>query len=295
MKLNFKYFIKEGFHNIFVHGLMSFAAVTVIAACLLITSTFSLVAYNIDVMIQGLEAQNEIMVYIDENKTREQAQALEADLKAVDNVESVTFIPKEEAFDDYLKQLGDDAYIMEDLREDNPLRDGYRVTMKDISLHAETVAALEDVVGKGNTNSQKEVSDKLIQVRQIVNAVSYVLVGLLGAVSIFIISNTVKLGMFARRDEIGIMKMVGATNGFIRAPFIVEGMALGLFASLIAFFAEWGVYHYITESLMRSSAIFSSVVNFSVFGTNLLFIVLGAGLLLGVGGSVLTIRKFLKV
>ncbi len=277
-----------------MHGLMSFAAVTVIAACLLIIAIFGLVAYNIGVLIDGLASQNEIAVFVDENLSREEAQALQQSLESVPNVESVTFVPKEEAFDIYLEMLGEDAYIMEDLREDNPLRDEYRIVMKDVALHDETVEALKEVVGIAAANSEKEISDKLMQMQRIVNAVSYTLVALLGAVSIFIISNTVRLAMFARREEISIMKMVGATDGFIRIPFIVEGMTLGLMAGLVAFFAQWGVYDYITEKLVESSGIFSTVA-FSEIWSMLLPIMLASGIVIGILGSVLTIRKFLRV
>ncbi len=293
-KYSIRYFLHEGLHSIVVHGFMSFAAVTVIAACLLITGTFSLVAYNIEILISGLESQNEIAVYIDETYTREQALALKEQILSVDNVKEVVFVSKEELFDEYLEELGDDAAVMEDLREDNPLRDSYRVVMEDVSRHEETVEALEQTQGIASTNSEKEISDRLIQIRRVVNAVSYTLIALLGAVSIFIISNTVKLAMFARREEIAVMKMVGATNGFIRTPFVIEGVALGLMAAVVAFFAEWGVYTYIVTELVQGTAIFG-MVEFETFGLRLLGILICAGLVLGVGGSVLTIRKFLKV
>lgn len=293
-KLNFGYYFKEGLGSIGVHGFMSFAAVTVIAACFLITGTFSLVAYNLDLLIRGLESQNEIVVYIDEKMTREEAQALEKEIRAIENVKSTVFVSREEGFENYLKSLGEDAYVMEDLRENNPLRDGYRVIMKDVSKHGDTVNALEKIVGVAKTSSQKEISDRLIQIRRVVNAVSFALIGLLGAVSVFIISNTVKLAMFSRREEIGIMKMVGATNGFIRAPFLVEGMTLGLLAALVAFAAQWGVYSYITRELVESTAIFG-MVDFSYFAVKLFGILCGAGVVMGVSGSLLTIRKFLKV
>ncbi len=293
-KFSIKYFFKEGFHNIVSHGFMSFAAVTVIAACLLITGTFCLIAYNIDQMIGGLESQNEIVVYIDETYTREQALALKNQILSIENVQEVIFVSKEEAFDNYLEDLGEDAEIMEDLRDDNPLRDGYRVVMKDVSLHEQTVSELEAITGIADSNSQKDISDRLIQLRRVVNAVSYTLIGLLGAVSVFIIANTVKLAMFARREEISIMKMVGATNGFIRAPFVIEGVSLGMMAAIVAFFAEWGVYKYITTGLMEGTGIFD-MVPFDIFALPMLGILALAGLVLGVGGSLLTIRKFLKV
>ena len=292
--LNIGYFIMEGLVGIKQHGLMSFAAVTVIAACLLIVSTFGLIAYNIDLLIDGLASQNEIAVFVDEALSREEAQALQQAFEAISNVEEVTFITKEQAFDNYLETMGEDAYIMEDLREDNPLRDEYRIVMKDVSLHDETVEQLKAVSGVASTNSEKEISDRLMQMKSIVNAVSYTLIALLGAVSIFIISNTVRLAMFARREEISIMKMVGATDGFIRAPFVIEGMTLGLLAGLVSFGVEWVVYDYITEKLVESSGLFSMIA-FEEIWRMMFPLMLGASVVIGILGSVLTIRKFLRV
>lgn len=288
------YFFSEGLRSIKVHGLMSIAAVTVIAACLLIISTFSLVAFNIGLLIDGLASQNEIAVFVSEEMTREQAMALQAEIEAIENVEKTVFITKEEAFDNYLEMMGEDAFIMEELREDNPLRDEYRITMKDIALHDQTIDALKQVTGVAGTNSEKEISDKLMQMQRIVNAVSYTLMAMLGTVSVFIISNTVRLAMFARREEIGIMKMVGATDGFIRAPFVVEGMVLGMLAGLLAFFAEWGVYDYISVKLVESSGIFK-MVGFADVWSFMLPIMVALGAACGIIGSFVTIRKFLRV
>lgn len=293
-KAGFGYFLREGLSSVFVHGFTSAAAVTVIAACLMITGIFSLVAYNIDLQIRELEGESEIVVYIDDSVSREDAQALGDQIRAVPNVKEAVFVTKEELFEDYLDSLGEEAYVMEDLREDNPLRDSYQINMVDVSLHAATVKALEEIPGIASSSSSQEVSQRLIQLRRVTNMISYTLVALLGAVSVFIIANTVKLAMLARREEIAVMKMVGATNHFIRAPFVVEGMTLGLLAGLLAFFAQWGVYQYVNRQLAQGTAILT-LVSFSTVWQPMLLIMLGAGLLLGVGGSVLTIRKFLRV
>lgn len=293
-KAGFAYFIREGLSSVFVHGFTSLAAMLVIAACLMITGIFSLVAYNIDLQIRELEGKSEIVIYIDEQVSREDAQALKSKIKAIDNIKTADFVTKEQLFEDYLESLGEDAYVMEELRDDNPLRDSYQITMKDVSLHKETVDALEDLDGVAASSSMQEVSDRLIQIRKVVNLISVTLVALLGAVSVFIIANTVKLAMFARKEEIAVMKMVGATNHFIRAPFVVEGMFLGLSAAALAFFVLWGVYAYVSAQLAEGTAILTMVA-FAAVWKEVLAIMLGAGLLLGVGGSVITIRRFLKV
>lgn len=293
-KAGFAYFIREGLSSVFVHGFTSLAAMLVIAACLMITGIFSLVAYNIDLQIRELEGKSEIVIYIDEQVSREDAQALKGRIKQIDNIKTADFVTKEQLFEDYLASLGEDAYVMEELRNDNPLRDSYQITMKDVSLHKETVEALEDLDGVAASSSMQEVSDRLIQIRKVVNLISVTLVALLGAVSVFIIANTVKLAMFARKEEIAVMKMVGATNHFIRAPFVVEGMFLGMCAALLAFFVQWGVYAYVTKQLAEGTAILT-MVSFTTVWQPALGLMLAAGLILGVGGSVITIRRFLKV
>ena len=293
-KAGFAYYVREGLSSVFVHGFTSLAAMLVIAACLMITGTFALVAYNLDLQIRELEGQSEIVVYIDENVSRDNALALGQKIRALDNVKTAEFVTKEQLFEDYLDSLGEDAYVMEELRDDNPLRDSYQITMDDVSLHADTVKALENINGVAASSSMQEVSERLIQIRQVVNLISYTMVALLGGVSIFIIANTVKLAMFARKEEIAIMKMVGATNHFIRAPFVVEGMFLGLSAAALAFFVLWGVYAYVSAQLAEGTAILTMVA-FAAVWKEVLVTMLGAGLLLGVGGSVITIRRFLKV
>ena len=293
-KAGFGYYVREGLSSVFVHGFTSLAAMLVIAACLMITGIFSLVAYNIDLQIRELEGKSEIVIYIDEEVSREDAQALGARIKKLDNIKTAQFVTKEQLFEDYLDSLGEDAYVMEELRNDNPLRDSYQITMKDVGLHKETVEALEALDGVAASSSMQEVSDRLIQIRKVVNLISVTLVALLGAVSVFIIANTVKLAMFARKEEIAVMKMVGATNHFIRAPFVVEGMFLGMCAALLAFFVQWGVYAYVTKQLAEGTAILT-MVSFTTVWQPVLGLMLAAGLILGVGGSVITIRRFLKV
>ena len=288
------YFFKEGFRGVFIHGFMSFAAITVIAACLLVTTTFLLVAYNIDIQIEDLQSSNEIVVYIDETYTREQAEALKTSITAIANVEDAIFVTREEFFDSFLEGLGEDTYVLEELRQDNPMRDSYRVIMTDVSLHADTLRELTEVQGIADSNSDVELSERLVQLRGVVNTVSLTLLVLLGIVSLFVISNTVKLALHARAEEIGVMKMVGATNSFIRAPFVIEGVILGVAASVFVFAAQWLVYNYLGAQLSDGLPILT-MVPFEMFRYKLALILLAAGVVLGMSGSIVTIKRYMKV
>jgi len=292
---NLLHYLKEGLRGLCVHRLMSAAAVTVIAACLLITGSFGLVSYNLDLAISSLQSQDIIMAFVDESYSREEAiQVAYVIQEKVPNLQSITFVSKEELFEQYLSELGEDAYLMEDLREDNPLRDSFRLVMRDSERHEETLAALEQVPGVAGINSEKELSDRLTQLEHVVEMISLALVGLLGVVSVFVTYNTVRIAMFARREEIAIMKLVGATNGFVRGPFLFEGMLIGLFAGTLGFFLQWGAYHLVGTSLLASSGIFD-LVPFAALAMPTLGTFLAGGLIIGVGGSLVSISRFLKV
>ena len=294
-RMNFKYFIKEGFGNIFLHGFMSFAAVSIIAACLLITSCVTLIAVNIDIKIKDLQAESEIVVFIDENVPRSAAQALESRLLEIDNIHSAEFLQIEAELDQYREQLDENASLLDGFDDtNNPLRDSYHIRLKNIEQMESTVDEIRQIQEIKNIRVDEDTVSMLVKIRKVFEIVSLVLVAALGGISLFIISNTVKLALFARREEIAIMKMVGATNWFIRWPFIIEGFVIGVMGSIIAFFAQWGIYYKLSDVVSTTIGVFS-LVEFRTILTPVLGIIVLAGALIGVLGSALTIRKFLDV
>ena len=291
----FGYYWKEGFRNIFKHGFMSIAAVLIMVACLLLTGTVTLIAYNIDLSITELQQSNEIVVWIDENLTTREARALGSEFDQIDNIATIEFVDRDEALEDYRQQLGDDADILEDYGSDNnPLRNSFVFTMKDPSQAEDTIAQIEAVEGTDDVRADEAVISKLMQIQRVFNIVALAMVVGLAVISIFIISNTVKLAMFARREEISIQKIVGATNWFIRWPFVIEGMVLGLLAGGLAFLAEWGLYTELFNIVSGVIPYFQLVAVDSVRWL-VLAVYCGAGVLFGIGGSVTSIRKFMNV
>ncbi|MDL2273271.1 permease-like cell division protein FtsX [Oscillospiraceae bacterium OttesenSCG-928-G22] len=291
---NIVYFIKEGVKSIFLHGFMSFAAVTVIVACLIIVGSFSLIAVNVNNTIDAVAAQNEVLAFIDEELGDAEARSVGSRINALDNVKSSTFVTKEEAFDEYRNELGDQQDILTGMEEDNPLRHRYRIFLEDIEFMADTVTAIEGIPGVANVRASLQVSDSIMTLRNIVNVISYILGIILISVSVFIIANTVKLATFDRREEIAIMKMVGATNAFIRWPFVFEGFLLGITGAAVGFVFQWGLYEATVGQIAKSIKLIE-VVPFASMGMQLFLIFLAAGFLVGVGGSVLTIRRFMQV
>lgn len=293
-KFDLGYYCSEGVHSIFTHGFMSFAAVCMIVACLLIMGSFSLVAVNLDNMLGDLEAENEFLAYIDETYTEDQAKALQSQIEAIPNVAEVTFVSRDEALDDF-RAGREENPLLSDL-DGSVLRDRYRIHMDDIEQLEQTVKQVEQVEGIADTNAAYEIAQGFVTVRNIAAGVAIVLVSILAVVSLFIIANTTKLAFFYRREEIAIMKMCGATNAFIRWPFIVQGMILGLAGAIVAFFLQWGVYELVGKAVIQSDGLsLVTILPFTSLIVNILPVFCGAGLLIGVVGSVLAIRKFLQV
>lgn len=293
-RYDFGYFLSEGFHSIFTHGFMSFAAVCMIICCLLIMGSFTLVAVNAENMFSDLEAENQFTAYIDESLTQEEAKALQDDIEAVPNVARAEFMTKEQAQEEFEADYeGNELF---DGLPSDVYRDRFHVYLDDISKLTETENAVKEVTGVAKTKSAPEIAEGFTVIRNIAGAVAVILVVILLAVSLFIIANTIKLATFNRREEIAIMKMCGATNAFIQWPFVVEGLLLGLTGALVAFFAQWGVYQLVSRLIIQGNGL--SLVTIVPY-TNLIGTILPVfcltGAVIGVGGSLLAIRKFLQV
>lgn len=288
------YFLSEGFHSIFTHGLMSFAAVCMIMACLLIMGSFSLVALNADRMLGTLEDENEFLAYIDEDYTDAQIQSLMNRVKRLPNVADVSFHTREEAKAAYLEGREDEGLYAN--LPDEVFRDRLAIRVSDLSQFNQTVDAVYNLEGVANVRAEGKLAEGFVTVRNVATVLAWILVAILVAVSLFIISNTIRLTTFARREEIAIMKMCGATNGFVRWPFVIEGLLLGLFGALIAFLLQWAVYAAVYKAIVAGGAVtLFSVIPFAAIWSRVLLLFLAAGALIGACGSGLAIRRFLKV
>ncbi len=288
------YLIREGFRSITTHGFMSFATVTIIVACLIIMGSVSLLSLNIDALIKDLEDQNEIVVFVDESLSDEEsARELQKNIEAVENVSSAEFVSRGEAMDNFMSKY--DESLMEGIDEE-VFRHRYIVHLTDIALMSQTKMELESLKGVAKVNAHLDYAQNFVTIRNVVTAVSLVLIVILVFVSFFIMSNTIKLATFGRREEIAIMKMVGATNGFIRLPFVVEGLVLGILGGGLAFLAEWGLYRVVTGRLVGSiTGSFLNVVPFESIALEVFVIYMAVGILVGAFGGVNAIRNYLKV
>ena len=295
MKINkIGYLIKEGIRGIFLHGFMSFAAVCVTVACLLIVGSFSILTYNVNLMVEDLNKTNEVLVYIDESLSDAEARSVGTDLNLVDNVYQATFKSREEALKDFIADHeGDDAFSGVEAAD---LRHRYIVVLEDNNLIEQTVEQIRQLPGVAKVSASFELAEGFATLQNVLQIASFAIIAVLLVVGLLIISNTVKLAMYDRKEEIAIMKMVGATNGFIRLPYVVEGFVLGMTGAAAAFGLEWLLYDWMLRELHRVDTLqLFTFVPFEQLLIPMVAVFAGAGLFVGIVGSWTSIRKFMNV
>ncbi len=396
MKNNIGYLLGEGFKSTFKHGFMSFAAVCITVACLVIINSFLLICYNLNLIVEDLQKKNRIIVIVEETLLTHEARSIGSEINLIENVEDAKFVSREEVLEEFGNSIGDSTNLLgsadsdyeyyvvalavdadtdalvsdiqdisgvrsvleqsgeegtsilvvaekveapadsstytavgEQIRamdnianveersgeeafelfknmfEDgetlyagvgaSTMRDQYKITLKDNSLIAETKAQLESIPGVVRVEANVEEANAMIDVRTVLYIASIAITGVLLVVSLIIISNTIKLAMMDRREEIAIMKMVGATNAFIRLPFVVEGFILGVFGSVFSFFIEWGLYEVLRKAISEAGFELFSLTPFMDIWVPMAAICAVAGFIIGIFGSLMSIRRFLKV
>lgn len=290
------YLTKEGFRNLKVNKLMSVASVTVLFSCLMLIGIAFMLLVNIEAFIGGIEAENVIMVYADLDSTEVDYISLGNRLESIDNVAFIEKVEKEQAYAEILSELdeGLKSYLS-DINE-NPLPDAYRVTVADMTGFDAVVSEIKTLGGIERVYENSSLARQLSGIRNSVTYISAGMIALLLIVSLFIISNTIKVTMFSRRLEISIMKSVGATNSFIRWPFMVEGIIIGIIAGLLATGAVWAIYEFALGSFTSVLSGFGGEVQISFLDYALYLVAafVGIGIFTGVFGSATSIRKYLK-
>ncbi len=296
MRRSFGYLTKEGFRNLWANRLMSFASIAVLLSCMIMIGTAFMMLVNIQVVIDSVEDKNVIMVYVTQDADETKVVTLGEELRAIKNVSNIEFVDKETAFKQELEALGTDATFFEGV--ENPLPDLYKVSVNGMENFDSVSSQIEKLENVDSIRDDKDIATVLINVRSSVTYLSVGIIILLMLVSLFIISNTIRITMFSRRLEISIMKSVGATNGFIRWPFVIEGILLGVISAIISLGAVWGVYEVAKNSIANMLGGIMNIGNNLVSFTDYIIIILAAfliiGIFSGVVGSMVSIRKYLK-
>ena len=292
---NFGYLVKEGIRGIFLHGFMSVAAVVVTIACLLIVGSFSALVYNVSEVVDKLNETNEVLAFIDEKIDDEQeAQSVVTAINSLQNIDDAKLITREEALEAFKAEQKDAGAL--DGVDASVLRHRIRVILLENDKMEETVKQIEKIPGVAEVSASYALAQGFTTMENVLQIVSVAIISILLVISLLIISNTVKLAMHDRQDEIAIMKMVGATNGFIRLPYIVEGFTLGIFSAAAAFGLEWMLYDWLLRELEEVDTLkMFQFVPFQQLLLPMIAIFAGAGLFVGVVGSWTSIRKFMDV
>lgn len=291
-----RYLIKEGLKNTWTNRMMSFASIAVLLCCLVLIGSASMIFLNINSVVERIEDENVIMVFIDDNTTDEQITEMGEKLKAIKNIENVEFVSKEEAWADQLKTMEDaQARFFTEVSSDIPLPDAYKITVDDLTQFSTTVKQIKKLDHIYTIRQNTDLAKKLDTISQGISIIAIIIIAVLFAISLFIISNTIKLTVYSRRLEISIMKSVGATNSFVRLPFVVEGCLIGLISGVASLGVVWLVYNL---AIQQFSDLFAAIqivpLNFTDYAWQMLGIFVAIGIISGVGGSLITMRRYLN-
>ena len=297
---SFRYLIKQGAKNLYVNRMMSLAAIGVLIACLLLIGASLLFSMNVNSVIGYVEDQNELVAFMLDEADDQQLQQAEKQLNDMENVAKVEFVSKEQALEQEREKMGDEAWLLDGFEEENPYPNSFTIQVKDLSELEGTLAQINQISGLDYCAAPTDVASTISGIKHGVALAGIVIVAILAAVSLLIIANTIRLTVFSRRKEINIMKYVGATDVFIRLPFVVEGLLLGVISALVSFGLLWVGYHYLSQWIATNQSswitmISDNMVSFGDVAWPILGGFLAAGALSGAVGSMVFVRKYLKV
>lgn len=297
---SFQYLTKQGLHNLRANRLMSLASIGVLTACLLLTGIAGLFSANVNSLVEYLGDQNETVVYLDQGLSDEELASVDQTLRSMPGLAAVTYVSQEEVLETYKGYMSEYADLFNDFEEDNPFHANYRVVLEDLNRMDEMIAQLEQIDGVYSVSAPTQLSSVFLTIQRAVTYAGWALVAVLALVSVVVISNTIRLTVFARRKEINIMKYVGATNGFIRWPFFVEGTSVGLISGLLAAGLVIGAYALVVNRVGAMSGFWGPILGSCLLSVGQVWpVVLGAFLIFGVVigsiGTATSIRKYLEV
>ena len=292
---SFRYLLGEGVKNIWSHRMMSVASAGVLMACMLMIGIMWAISLNMTNMVDLVEDQSVVLAFFDDDMTREDAQATTQKIAQMDNIKTCVFVSREEGLQRQKESMGKEYDALFDwVENENPLPDGCQLTLDNLEEFDQTILALRSVDGVQNVRQQRDLVNKLSAIRSMINVIGVCVIALLLIISLVIVSNTIKITMYTRRLEINIMKAVGATDGFIRTPFMIEGMLLGIIAGIGSTGILYLLYKLAETSLTKNFGAGNYIVPFTSFVLPLLLSFVLIGGFIGSLGSVISIGKYLR-
>lgn len=273
---------------------MSLASISTVAAALFILGVFMLMALNVDKFMQTVENKVEIKAFLNDNITTLKQQGIEDQLKQIIHVKSIEFESKQQALENFKKELGENKDLANGLELDNPLPASYIIKVDKPENSIEVSSQVSKIEGIGKVNDGKEIVDQIVKVTRFVKIISMLLMIILGVIAISLISNTIKLTVYARKREIGIMKYIGATDWFVKWPFVMEGVLLGLFGAILSIVLLIAGYSFVSKAVSTGIIVFSLVPPKEIM-SGLIYQFCLIGMAIGGIGSLLSIRRFLII
>ncbi|WP_028783748.1 permease-like cell division protein FtsX [Thalassobacillus devorans] len=288
---------REGSKSVWRNGWMTVSSVGAVTTTLLLVGVFLALMLNLNQITQEVEKDVEIKVLLDRTLQDDQdINRVEKELKSISDVRSVKFSSKEKELEQLIESMGDEGKAFELFDQSNPLKDAFVVKPSDPTETIAVADKIKSIKGVSEVNYGEEIVQRLLQFNEYARTIGLALIIALVFTAIFLISNTIKITIIARKKEIGIMKLVGATNGFIRWPFFIEGMLLGVLGAIIPITAVVSGYYYLYYKLRDKIQFeFIQLLPFDPFAWQLSLLILGIGVFIGIWGSVMSVRKFLKV
>ncbi|RYM05918.1 ABC transporter permease [Sporolactobacillus sp. THM7-7] len=288
--------LRESFRSLTRNGWMSFASISAVTVSLVLVAMFLIVMFNLNKIAGDVENDVEVKVYLDQSTTAAQQNQLEERLKGIADVQSVSFVSRKEGLNSLLDSLGTDSNQFQDLQRENPLPNAFVLKTNQPEQTIQVASEARNLPNVADVRYGKGTVERLFKFVNIMRNVGIVLILGLLFTSVFLIANTIKLTIVARRREIEIMKLCGATNAFVRWPYFIEGLLMGILGSLIPVTLVIVVYHFAYYNLSSNlSQMFIRLIPFQTMVTNLSLLLVGIGALIGVWGSVSSVRKFLKI
>ena len=289
-----EYFVREVIISMIRNRWMTFASIGTVAVSLFVLGVFMLIVMNLTRLASELESQVQIAVYLNDALNEEGRNEVEQMMKDMNSIAKIEYIPREQALQKLEERLGDQRYILDALGDSNPLPNSYIVTVKKPEQVESTAVAIADLYGVDEAKYGQDVATHLFDMTRLVRMFGFLLMVLLTGATIFIISNTIRLTVFARRKEIAIMKYVGATDWFIRIPFILEGIGLGIIGGTLSAFALRNFYSAMETKIYTTLAFFPMVEQYPFMNYVTISLIL-AGIFVGILGSTVSLRRFLQV
>lgn len=289
-----EYFVREVFFSLKRNNWMTLASIGTVAVSLFVLGMFMLIVMNMNHMASSLESQVQISVYLQDDISDSTKRYIESDINSMQGIESVTYISKDQALDRFRERLGEQKYLLEALGDTNPLPDSFEVTVKQPDMVKTAAETIQEYKGVESTKYGQDVIQHLFEITRLIRIFGISLIVLLAVATLFLISNTIRLTVFARRKEIAIMKYVGATDWFIRWPFMLEGMVMGFFGAILSVIVLRLAYGAITEKIYDTLAFLPLVPMYPAID-HISLLIMACGMIIGALGSTISLKRFLKV